>query len=89
MKHAEDLLFQVYGPFLSLLDIQVPIIAAMNGHAVGGGLGLALVCDMRIANKSSKYGANFVRLGLHPGMASTCELCSFTLHRFLNSAPFV
>jgi len=38
---------------------------------VGGGLGLALVCDLRIANADAKYGANFVRLGLHPGMATT------------------
>jgi enoyl-CoA hydratase/carnithine racemase len=62
---------KVYGPFLSLLEIKVPVIGAMTGHAVGGGLGLALVCDMRVANSQSKYGANFVRLGLHPGMACT------------------
>jgi len=58
-----------YQPFLSILKIEVPVIAAMNGHAIGGGLGLALVSDIRIANKNSKYGANFVRLGLHSGMA--------------------
>ncbi|NRA01988.1 MAG: enoyl-CoA hydratase/isomerase family protein, partial [Myxococcales bacterium] len=44
---------------------------ALNGHAIGGGLGLALVCDVRVANREAKYGANFVRLGLHPGMATT------------------
>jgi len=59
----------IYKPFLSVLDIEVPTIAAMNGHAIGGGLGLALVCDMRVANKDAKYGANFVRLGVHSGMA--------------------
>ena len=63
--------FGMYAPFLSLLQVEVPIIAAMQGHAVGGGLGLALVCDLRVACESSKYGANFVRLGLHPGMATT------------------
>jgi enoyl-CoA hydratase/carnithine racemase len=63
--------FSRYSPFLSLLEIEVPTIAAMNGHAVGGGLGLALVCDLRVANEASRYGANFVRLGLHPGMATT------------------
>jgi enoyl-CoA hydratase/carnithine racemase len=60
--------FRMYEPFLSVLDIEVPVIGALNGHAVGGGFGLALVCDIRIANSKSKYGANFARLGLHPGM---------------------
>ncbi len=61
----------MYQPFLQILDIEVPTIAAMQGHAVGGGLGLAIVCDIRVANVDSKYGANFTRLGLHPGMASS------------------
>lgn len=60
--------FRMYEPFLSVLDIEVPVIGALNGHAVGGGFGLALVCDIRIGNRKSKYGANFARLGLHPGM---------------------
>jgi enoyl-CoA hydratase/carnithine racemase len=63
--------YRTYAPFLSLLELEVPIVAAMQGHAIGGGLGLALVCDLRVANESARYGANFVRLGLHPGMAST------------------
>jgi enoyl-CoA hydratase/carnithine racemase len=63
--------FAMYAPFLSLLEVEVPTIAAMNGHAIGGGLGLAVVCDLRIANREARYGANFVRLGLHPGMATT------------------
>jgi len=61
--------FAMYEPFLAVLDIEVPTIAAMNGHAIGGGLGLALVCDLRIASREAKYGANFARLGLHSGMA--------------------
>jgi enoyl-CoA hydratase len=63
--------YGMYAPFLSLLDVEVPAIAAMQGHAVGGGLGLAIVCDLRVANRDARYGANFVRLGLHPGMATT------------------
>ena len=61
--------FGLYEPFLSVLDIEVPTIAAMNGHAIGGGLGLALVTDIRVANREAKYGANFARLGFHSGMA--------------------
>ncbi|HXK21160.1 MAG TPA: enoyl-CoA hydratase/isomerase family protein [Myxococcota bacterium] len=63
--------YATYAPFLSLLDIEIPVIAAMQGHAIGGGFGLALVCDLRVANREAKYGANFVRLGLSPGMATT------------------
>ena len=61
--------YAMYEPFLSLLDIEVPVIGALNGHAIGGGFGLALVCDIRIGALEAKYGANFVALGLAPGMA--------------------
>ena len=60
--------YAMYMPFLKVLDIEVPVIGALNGHAVGGGFGLSLVCDLRIANRGSKYGANFARLGLSSGM---------------------
>src|SRR5947207_9402360 len=63
--------YAMYEPFLSLLDVEVPIVGALNGHAIGGGFGLALVCDVRIAALEGKYGANFVTLGLAPGMAIT------------------
>jgi enoyl-CoA hydratase/carnithine racemase len=63
--------YAIYENFLSLLSIEVPVIAAMQGHAIGGGLGLAVVCDLRVANNEARYGANFVRLGLHPGMSMT------------------
>jgi enoyl-CoA hydratase/carnithine racemase len=61
--------YAMYAPFLSLLDLDVPVIGALNGHAVGGGFGLALLCDVRIAATDAKYGANFVKLGLAPGLA--------------------
>ncbi|HXZ85187.1 MAG TPA: enoyl-CoA hydratase/isomerase family protein [Myxococcota bacterium] len=69
--------FAMYSPFLSLLGIEIPVVGALNGHAIGGGLGLALVCDLRVANREAKYGANFTKLGLHPGMATTYFLPRF------------
>lgn len=60
--------YAMYVPFLSLRKIEVPVVGALTGHAVGGGFGLSLACDMRIAAHDSKYGANFARLGLHPGL---------------------
>jgi enoyl-CoA hydratase/carnithine racemase len=66
MPHERS--YAMYTPFLGVLDLEVPVIAALNGHAVGGGFGLALVCDIRFAARDAKYGANFTRIGLHPGM---------------------
>jgi enoyl-CoA hydratase/carnithine racemase len=70
--------YAMYTPFLGVLDVPVPVIGALNGHAVGGGFGLSLVCDIRIAARDAKYGANFARLGLHPGMG-----ISYTLPRLV------
>lgn len=60
--------FAMYTAFLRLLEVEVPVIGALNGHTVGGGFGLSLLCDIRIGNDAAKYGANFTRLGLHPGL---------------------
>ncbi len=60
--------YAMYEPFLEVVDLEVPVIGALNGHAVGGGFGLALLCDMRFGNREAKYGANFARLGLHSGL---------------------
>lgn len=65
----EERSYAMYAPFLSLCDLDVPVVGALNGHAVGGGFGLALICDIRIGAETAKYGANFTRLGLAPGMA--------------------
>lgn len=44
-----------------------PVIAAIEGAAIGGGLGVALTADFRIASPEAKFSANFNRLGFHPG----------------------
>jgi enoyl-CoA hydratase len=63
-----------YERYLSLLRLEIPTIAAVHGHAVGGGLALALACDLRYAAEDARLSLNFGRLGLHPGMASTLTL---------------
>ena len=80
-EQPHERLYAMYEAFLSLLDVEVPVIAALNGHAIGGGFGLALVCDLRIGAHEGKYGANFVRLGLAPGMA-----ISYLLPRLVGAA---
>lgn len=60
-----------YYSFLGMLSLDVPIIAAINGHAIGAGLCVAAACDIRIAAEGAKLGFTFVKLGLHPGMGAT------------------
>jgi len=51
-----------------------PIVAAVHGAAVGGGLGLAMVGDFRVACPEARFVANFTRLGFHPGFGLTVTL---------------
>ncbi len=60
-----------YDSFLCILELQVPLIAALNGAAIGAGLCLACACDVRIASVEAKLGFTFLKLGLHPGMGAT------------------
>ena len=55
----------------ALLDTPLPIIAAAEGHAIGGGLLVALWCDVAVLAEESLYGANFMQLGFTPGMGAT------------------
>lgn len=52
---------------LSLYDIDVPVVAAMNGAAIGAGLDLACMCDVRIAVDRAIFAESFVKLGIVPG----------------------
>src|ERR1700712_2364121 len=74
---------------LAFEKLDVPIIAAVNGAAIGAGLDLACMCDMRIASESARFAESFVKVGIVPGdggawllprvvgMSVACEM-SFT-----------
>ncbi|MGH7263687.1 MAG: enoyl-CoA hydratase/isomerase family protein [Candidatus Rokuibacteriota bacterium] len=74
VPESRRVMLDYYDRYLSLMRLPIPTIAAINGHAIGGGLALALACDVRYAAEDARMGVNFARLGLHPGMASTLTL---------------
>jgi enoyl-CoA hydratase/carnithine racemase len=57
-----------------LFRTRKPIVAAVHGAAVGGGLGLAMVADFRVTCPEARFAANFTRLGFHPGFGLTVTL---------------
>jgi enoyl-CoA hydratase/carnithine racemase len=64
----------LYDEALRLFACRLPVVAAIQGAAVGGGLGLALSADFRIGTAQSRMSANFARLGFHHGFALTVTL---------------
>lgn len=63
-QHLADHIHQIP---LALEDLDKPVIAAINGVAVGAGLGMALMCDMRIIARSARLSEGYIRVGLVPG----------------------
>ncbi|MEY2448159.1 MAG: hypothetical protein QOH79_1635 [Acidimicrobiaceae bacterium] len=61
----------VYEGFLRVGRSPLPTLAAVNGAAVGAGMNLALVCDVRLAARRAKFDTRFLQLGLHPGGGHT------------------
>ena len=64
-------LLAIYEGFLRFGRCPLPTIAAVNGAAVGAGMNLALVCDVRIAAERARFDTRFLQLGLHPGGGHT------------------
>lgn len=62
-----DTVGQLYAQALRLFRRKKPMVAAVQGAAVGAGLGLALCADFRVASPAARFAANFTRLGFHPG----------------------
>lgn len=64
----------LYKLALKLFQANTPVIAAIQGAAVGAGLGLAMIADERVAAPKAKFVANFVQLGFHPGFGLSASL---------------
>jgi enoyl-CoA hydratase/carnithine racemase len=64
----------LYYEAVRMFSASKPIVAAIQGAAVGAGLGLALVADFRVAAPEARFAANFVKLGFHPGFGLTHTL---------------
>ena len=64
----------LYDEAVRLFSARKPIVAAVQGAAVGAGLGLAVMADFRVASPDAKFAANFVKLGFHPGFGLTHTL---------------
>jgi enoyl-CoA hydratase/carnithine racemase len=65
---------RVYRQAYRIFSGRTPVVAAVQGGAIGGGLGLAMVADFRVAAPDSRLTANFARLGFHPGFGLTVTL---------------
>jgi enoyl-CoA hydratase/carnithine racemase len=71
---GDDPLREFYDQAIRIFQRHKPIVAAVQGAAVGAGLGLAVAADFRVASPEARFAGNFVKLGFHPGFALTYTL---------------
>jgi enoyl-CoA hydratase/carnithine racemase len=64
----------LYAEAIRLFEARTPVVAAIQGAAIGGGLGLACSADFRVAAPEARFSANFARLGFHQGFGLTVTL---------------
>ncbi|QQR80971.1 MAG: enoyl-CoA hydratase/isomerase family protein [Deltaproteobacteria bacterium] len=64
-------MLKFYNKYLSIRNIEAPVIAMINGPAIGAAFCMTLACDFRVASVNAKMGVNFVKIGLSPGMGGT------------------
>jgi enoyl-CoA hydratase/carnithine racemase len=64
----------LYEQAARLFEARTPVVAAVQGAAIGGGLGVALSADLRVATPESRFSANFARLGIHHGFGLSVTL---------------
>ncbi|MDT7695274.1 MAG: hypothetical protein QOI75_4641, partial [Pseudonocardiales bacterium] len=67
LERKENLTERIHRIPFALEDLDKPVIAAINGVAVGAGMDMALMCDMRIMARSARLSEGYVRVGLVPG----------------------
>lgn len=68
---ASEPMLEFYRLFLSLRELPVPVVAAVNGHAIGAGMCAAMACDLVVVAEEARLGVTFARLGIHPGMGAS------------------
>ncbi len=71
----------LYTEAVRLFRVQLPVVAAVQGSAVGGGLGLACAADFRVASHSTRFHANFAALGFHQGFGLSVTLPRIVGHQ--------
>jgi enoyl-CoA hydratase/carnithine racemase len=71
---GDDPLREFYDQAIRVYATRKPIVAAVQGAAIGAGLGLAVAADFRVASTEARFAANFTRLGFHPGFGLTHAL---------------